>query len=384
MKRKHNSVWKHFEYPTFIVVCVLVLIGIATIMHAIAPVSNGASRGVRDIISGVDFSRVRMQIAWFAIGLVAMFGVHLFHYKKFERFFWPLFIASVALLVAVLVMGLTHYGTTGWLPLGPFAFQPSELCKVALIITLSTMLARFERVETLREALPALGVFAVYFVLVSLQNDFGTSMVYLGILLGLLFVARLRLRYFAIMFGSIAVAAVPIWFFVFNKIQRNRILDFIHPDTNIAGSGMHVYNSKMILGSGRWFGKGLFADNALGRQAEYLPVRTSDFIFTVLGEAFGFLGCLIVIGLFAFLIVRLWRIAVNCKDRFGSYVVYGVIFMLFFHIFENIGMTMGIMPVTGIPLPFISYGGSSFLSNMIAVGLAMNISMRRETGALFV
>ena len=214
-------------------------------------------------------------------------------------------------------------------------------------------------------------------LLVLRQPDWGTAMVYIAIVAGMLFAAGLDWR-FGVVGVSGFLASIPLlWNFVLNEFQRERVLVFLDPSRDLQGSGLQVLKSRVAIGSGGLFGKGFFQEGALS-QLDYIPEKHNDFIFAVAGETMGFVGCLVIVALFLVLILRMMQQAGRARDRFGMLVIVGVVSMFLFHIFENIGMTIGLMPVTGIPLPFLSYGGSNMLTNMIAVGLVLNIAMRRE------
>jgi rod shape determining protein RodA len=212
---------------------------------------------------------------------------------------------------------------------------------------------------------------------VAIQPDFGTATVFMAIIFGILFVAGISYK---LLFGIIGagVACIPLlWFGFLSDVQKNRILVFLNPGLDPLGEGYHVTQSLIAIGSGQIYGKGLLTDNTLS-QLNFLPAKHTDFIFSVTAEALGFMGGIIIILLYLALIIRTMKIASKSKDKFGALLVTGVASMIMFHIFENIGMTMGLMPVTGIPLPFMSYGGSSMWTNMIAYGMVLSVGMRRQ------
>ena len=212
-------------------------------------------------------------------------------------------------------------------------------------------------------------------LLVFMQPDLGTSLVYIAIFIGMLFVSGIRLRLVRII-ATVGVLLMPLAWFVLKDYQKQRILVFMNPDIDPFGSGYHIIQSKIAIGSGTIFGKGLF--NGTQSQLNFLPENHTDFIFSVIGEELGFIGCIFVLILLFMLIYRSIKVAYTCNDHFGMLLATGIGSMLCFEVLVNAGMTMGIMPVTGIPLPFISYGVSALTTNMISIGILLNISMQRK------
>lgn len=225
------------------------------------------------------------------------------------------------------------------------------------------------------------GIMAVPVLLICLQPDFGSAMVFLVITAFMLFRAKIKYKYIVIIL-LVVIAILPvIYFFLLNGVQQQRILVFLNPDLDPLGSGYHSIQSKLAIGSGKLTGMGLL--NGTQTQFGYLLVKSSDFIFAVICEELGFIVGAFVIIVYIVMLIRMLKIASSAKDYYGSLITVGLAAMFFFHILENIGMTMGILPITGIPLPFLSYGGSSMITNMIAMGIILNVSARRQK-ALFV
>ena len=212
--------------------------------------------------------------------------------------------------------------------------------------------------------------------MIHFQGDDGTALVFAVMALGMMYAAGLKLRYFVAAFSAALVATPFLYFFVLNDIQKDRILVFLDPELDPLGSGYNALQSKIAVGSGKLLGTGLLKGTQT--QFGYLPVKSSDFIFSVISEEMGFIISVLLVIIYTVLLVRLVNISKTAKDMYGSLVTIGVFGMLFFHFIENIGMTMGLLPITGIPLPFVSYGGSNLLTNFIAMGIVLSISARRQ------
>ena len=319
----------------------------------------------------------RQAIA-FGVGLVAALAVSLFDYRVFQTWSVALYAMSVGLLVLVLLRGEVVNGARAWLNVGGLQFQPSELAKAALIVTLAALFhERREEALGLRALVEALAIAALPMVLILLQPDFGTLMVFVAIVCGVLLLARVRVRYMALLAAIGVVTIVGAFQFELVKdYQVARLTSFLNAEgADAQGAGWNVNQAQIAIGSGRVLGQGLFR----GSQAElgYVPENHTDFIFTVIGEETGFLGSMVVLGLYAILLSRGLRIAAASRDTFGTLLAGGVVAVLAFQLFINVGMTVGLMPVTGLPLPFVSFGGTSLVACWIMVGLLQNVHMRR-------
>ncbi|MEG0784598.1 MAG: FtsW/RodA/SpoVE family cell cycle protein, partial [Christensenella sp.] len=275
-------------------------------------------------------------------------------------------------------------GTTGWFTFGSRGFQPAELCKILIIIVIAKTFAiqtegHEEGIRTFRDVFPMLWRLAIPVVLIAVQPDFGSAMVYVFVFMMMLFMAKPSWKVIAWLL-LIAVAACIIFWFTMDDYQRIRLLAFFNPEAQSvqdADATMQMDQAKLAIGSGQFFGKGLFAPGSLS-QLDYVPEKHNDFIFAVTVEAFGFLGGMVLIVLYFLLIARTFMLALRAKDDFGAYLIIGVAAMTLFHVVENIGMNIGILPVTGISLPFFSYGGSSMVTNCIAFGVVISVDMRRQ------
>jgi rod shape determining protein RodA len=316
------------------------------------------------------------QLIWYAIGLCAMVVTFLFNYKALERWGHIIYIGCIVLLIAVLLWGKMGGGSKRWLVFGPVSVQPSEVVKIGVII----MLARFYskvadmRGLVLRDLVAPAIITVIPFLLIVRQPDLGTAMLVLLIAGSVtIFVKIERRTLICIIFSG--MTAVPLVWSMLKGYQQQRILTFLDPDRDPLGAGYHIIQSKIAIGSGMLTGKGFLkgTQNAL----YFLPEQHTDFIFSVLSEEWGFAGSLAVLLLFLIFLVWALTIAHGCRDAFGTILALGVTAMIFWQVAINIGMVMGLMPVVGVPLPFISYGGSSIVTTMMCVGILMNVSMRR-------
>jgi rod shape determining protein RodA len=318
----------------------------------------------------------KKQLIWFGGGLGVMIFCFLFDYKQFERFANVIYLVSVGSLTAVLFFGKYVGGSQRWLSLGPFSIQPSEMAKVAVIIVLARYFAKIINIEglALRDLITPVFLTAVPFALVVRQPDLGTAMVIALIAGTMTLFAKIQRRTLGWLIATFTLLVPLVWFFL-RGYQKQRILTFLNPDRDPLGAGYHIIQSKIAIGSGMLTGKGFLkgTQNALS----FLPEHHTDFIFSVLAEEWGLMGALPVILLFMIIIAWGLSIAGRCRDPFGTILSVGVTAMIAWQVFINIGMVMGLMPVVGVTLPFVSYGGSSIITMMMGVGLLMNVSMRR-------
>lgn len=328
------------------------------------------------------------QMFFYGMGFVILFGVLLFDYNTLSNFAYPLYAIGIVLLIGVLFTD-AQYGAHSWYRIGSINFQPSELMKLIVIMAVAKYLSdkneQNQSIETFRDLMPVLLLVGVPLLLILIQPDLGTALVFVGILMSMLFVAGLHRRFYIIMGAAIALFigfltllyffAENIFFKIIRTHQWNRIVSWWNPE-KYPDDAYQLLQSLTAVGSGQLFGKGI----GEGTQARFgwVPVGESDFIFTVIAEEMGFVGSSILILIFFILLYRMVRIAMNAKDMYGMYVVTGVIGMFLFQIFENIGMTIQLMPITGITLPFVSYGGSSLLTNFLIMGMVLNIGMRHK------
>lgn len=318
----------------------------------------------------------RHQLWWIGIGLAGMALVAPLNYNKLRVWAYFFYALCLLLLLLVLLVGHTGLGAQRWVNIGPFRLQPSEVSKLAVILALARFLAagRFRGSLGLREILGPTLLLVLPLILILQQPDLGTSLMFLFIGGVMVFCAGLQLWLIAAVF-PITVFLAPILWRGLQDYQQRRILAFLKPDLDPFGSGYHVIQSKIAIGSGGLWGKGLFQ----GTQSElhFLPEQHTDFIFSVIAEQFGLVGCLLFLLLYTLLILRGLEIAYETDDTFGALIVVGVTTMIAFYVLVNVGMTTGLLPVVGVPLPFVSYGGSSMLTMWMGAGLILNVRMRK-------
>ncbi|HZJ98371.1 MAG TPA: rod shape-determining protein RodA [Tissierellaceae bacterium] len=323
-------------------------------------------------------SYMRSQITAIALGLFAILFLILLDYEFLGKIYIPIYIVCNLLLVAVLIWGFgeDEWGARSWLEIGPIVFQPSEFVKIGLIISLAKFIDNHkERLNEPATLLKILLFAGLPVLLILRQPDAGTALVFIFFIAIMLFVADIKWKYIGMAIVA-GLAALPFLWFRMDPYQRDRIFDFLEPERNPIGTGYQALQGKIAIGSGKVFGRGLF--EGVFTQFNYIPEKQTDFIFAVLVEELGFIGGLALIGLYLILLTRMIRIARNCSDLFGSLMVVGIISIFVFHIWQNVGMTIGLMPVTGIPLPFISHGGTFMLINMIGIGICLSVGLHRE------
>jgi rod shape determining protein RodA len=321
---------------------------------------------------------VKKQITALALGTILLLFVATFDYRFTKVYAGMLYGVVVLMLVLVQTpLGTTSAGAQRWFQVAGFQFTPSEYMKLGLIVMLAAYLSEVKtRDLSLEHVFRATVLALVPMVLVFIQPDIGTTIVLSAILVGILIVAGARPRHL----GVLALAAIVLLFGAFQvgvvkDYQLQRLSGFLDPKNDPQGAGYNKSQSEIGIGSGGLTGTGFL--NGTQTNLDFIPEQHTDFIFTVVGEEFGFVGAMVLLVLFGILIWRAFRIALLSKDPFGSYVAAGIGSMFAIQMFVNIGMTVGIMPITGIPLPFVSYGGSSLLANFLAVGLLLNVHMRR-------
>lgn len=329
-------------------------------------------------LTGDPLHYVKRQASLFVVGLFLMIAVASIDYTQFNRLAPYLYVLNLMLLLVVLFLGKDSGGAQRWIDLKFTRLQPSEFAKVIIIISLAKVLAAREgNFESFFSIIPAFLHVALPMGLIFLQPDLGTSLVFIVILFGMLFMAGAKVRHLL----SYAVCGVafgfPALWFKLKDYQKARLFVFINPDLDPLGQGYQLTQSMIAIGSGGLWGKGLFAEGTQN-QLEFILEQHTDFIFSALAEEAGFIGAMVLLLLLMLLIFRVIRTASLAKDTYGMLICIGVASMLTFHVLVNVGMTIGIMPVTGLPLPFVSYGGSSLMANMMAIGLVLNIGMRRH------
>jgi len=366
MFSKLKDKFQNFDIPLFLGVFITSVLGIFLIRSASLSYSNSTRL-------------ITIQTGAFILGLVLLFFISFWDYEFLSSHSKLIFAANIFLLLLVLVIGIgrDEVGGQSWINLGPISFQPSEIVKIGFIICFAVQLEKCENdINSPRNILFALLHIGIILGLILLQPDFGTAMVFASIFFGMIFVAGLSYKYLAAAVVSLAAIIPPVWFFILKDYQKNRIRVFLNPELDPQVSGYQVIQSKIAVGSGGLAGSGLF--NGVQTQMGYIPAKHTDFIFSVAGEELGFIGTFLIVALLMFIVARCFYIAANAKNPLGRYIAVGVGCMFLAQSFENIGMTIGLMPVTGITLPFLSYGGSSLVTNLLAIGLVLNVRLRHK------
>ena len=299
-----------------------------------------------------------------------------FDYRGLSQHGKKLYVFNLIMLVAVMLFGHAALGAQRWIQIGPISLQPSEFSKLLMIICLASILEeRMGKLNSLQDILPIAAYVGVPFLLVLKQPDLGTSLVFMAIFFGMVIACGMPWRYLVgIIFA--AIASFPLLWQFLKDYQKMRIMVFIDPNVDPLGSGYHIIQSKIAIGSGMLFGKGLFEGTQ--SQLNFLPENHTDFIFAVVGEELGFVGAVVLLLLY---LIVFWRgiiIAKEAGDIFGRLLAVGITSMLAFHVLVNVGMTTGIMPVTGIPLPLMSYGISSLTTNILSIAILLNVHMHKQ------
>jgi rod shape determining protein RodA len=396
----------YLDWPLALSTFGLVAIGLLTVYSATS-------------IPGAHQGLWMKQLAWCGIAFVAAWVVASVHYRLYDSLAWPLYAIAIVLLVAVLVVGTTRMGARRWIEIGPFQFQPSELAKIATTFVLARYFDHAKiNLRKVRWWLPPLALVLVPFALVAKEPDLGTALSFpamlvvmyfwagmpagnlllglspvfnvalffftgtiwwfVGLFVALLAFARPRLSVLLAMLalnGLVGYELPHMWNHM-HDYQRRRIETFINPEGDPYGSGYQIIQSKIAIGSGGVVGKGYLKGSQ--KALAFLPMRHTDFIFSVVGEELGFLGALTVVLLYGVTILRGYRLAAVARDGFAGLLVIGVVTALFFTIMVNMLMTVGWAPVTGIPLPFLSYGGTALIVNCVQIGLLQNVALRRR------
>lgn len=361
---------KNFDWKFLVVAVVLSLIGIMTIYSATRPLPWAEQQPF-----------YLKQLFWLFLGLLCLIPVVSIDYRWFVRFSYIFFAIGIILLIGVLIAGRIGMGAQRWISLGPISFQPSELFKVFFVIAISRYLTDLEHRGPLGlKELFRMGSVFVFLplILIIKQPDIGTSVMLLFIFFSMVLIVGTS-RKFIIVGIIIYIVSLPflghiIWSGL-KDYQRQRLVAFIDPAVDPQGISYQINQSKVTIGSGGFFGKGYL--NGTQGPLRFLPERHTDFIFSVFAEEWGFLGSVFLFSLYLFIILRGFDTARMARDIEGRYLALGITFMLSFYFIVNVGMTLGLVPVVGVPLPFMSYGGTAMLSNLLAVGILINVRMRR-------
>lgn len=353
--------WRAFDWPILLSALMLSLIGLATIYSV-------------DLSRGADSRLFMSQLIALGISIIVMLIAASFHnsfYFAHAKLFYGV---ALIMLIAVLIFGTTIRGTTGWFRVGAFSFQPAEFAKIALIIFLAWRVERqgrrFEKKSFILVTALVTGILAG---LILSQPDIGSATILFLIWFGLLLLLKTKKRHLLVIVACMLAGFLVGWFFLFQEYQKERLLTFMNPERDPLGSGYNVTQSIIAIGSGGLAGRGL----GFGSQSQlhFLPEAQTDFIFSVIGEELGFIGTAVVLALYLLLLYRLIRIARYAKNDGAVYTTLGIALLFLSHIIINIGAALGLLPVTGVTLPLVSYGGSSLLMNFFAVGIAESIAL---------
>jgi rod shape determining protein RodA len=367
--RAVGSAWRAYDWQLSVYALMLMTFGL------VMAYSNSVHDGTSPFSWGTTFTRGG---AWAVIAVGVFVAATVFDYKWLKTFAWPLYAVNLGLLGLSLLIGDGVGNSSRWvtIPIIGLQFQFSELAKILMIVVIARYLsAREDRLDSLSTILGAGLLMAPAVALVMLQPDLGTSLVLAAILAGMLFMSGASLRWLAVL-GAAAVALVPVaWNLVLHDYQKARLLSFLDPSADPQGSGYHLLQAQIAVGSGGLLGRGL--TNSTQGQLDYLPVQTTDFVFAILAEELGFLGALVVFLLFVALLWRVLTSAWRARDPFGTLFGAGLASMILFQLAVNVGMVIGIMPITGIPLPFITHGGASLITLALGLGILQSINIRQ-------
>ncbi len=361
------SAWSAFDAQ--LVIYAALLTGMGLLMGY----TNSYEAGGSPFSLGSTFGR---GLVWAALAVVAFLVAAAFDYRWLKTFAWPLYLVNIGLLVLSLAIGTGVGGAARWVTIAGMQFQFSELAKVLMAVVLANWItSRRAKVGGLFTIVGAVVLVVPPLVLVAMQPDLGTSLVFAAMLVGVLFVSGASLRWLAVGVAAMAAVAPFAWTYLLRDYQKQRLISFLDPSADPLGSGYHVIQSMIAVSSGGMFGQGL--TNGTQSQLDYLPVQSTDFVFSILAQQLGFLGVLVVLLLFAALIWRVLLAAWRSEDTFGLAFAAAIASMLLFQVLVNVGMTVGIMPVTGIPLPFITHGGASLISIALGLGVLQSINLRQ-------
>ncbi|OGH70165.1 MAG: rod shape-determining protein RodA [Candidatus Magasanikbacteria bacterium RIFCSPHIGHO2_02_FULL_51_14] len=356
----HLARFRNYDWLLTAAVLVLAAVGFAAIYSV-------------DLSRGDTLVYFPTQAIAFGIGVLVLLIAAGLHASVYETYAKWLYLGGFLLLAAVLVFGETVRGTTGWFRILGVSFQPAEFAKVGLVVALGWLIHRYDRGFHKPQFVVASALLALLPAgLILLQPDFGSAFVLLAVWFGMMLFSGIQKRYIALIAGALAFGFIAAWLFVFADYQKDRFLTFLNPERDPLGAGYNVTQSVIAVGSGQFFGRGL----GFGSQSQlhFLPEAQTDFIFSVISEELGFLGASVVLLLFFFLLSRLLRIVRASRSEFGAYVALGILLLFFAQIMLNVGGAVGLLPITGVTLPFVSYGGSSLIMNFLLVGIAQSVA----------
>jgi rod shape determining protein RodA len=362
-----GTAWRAFDLQLATYAALLAATGL------VMAYTNSVESGRTVLEAGTTFTRGLM---WAGIAVFAFLIATAFDYRWLKTLAWPVYLLQLGLLVLTLAIGDGVGGSARWVSIGPLTFQFSELGKILMIIVLANYLAAHQgRLDSFPTILGACLLVGPPLALVMLQPDLGTSLCFGAILAGMLWMSGASLRWLSVLATGV-IAMVPVaWTYVLRDYQKERLTAFLSADKDIQGAGYQLHQAQIAIGSGGVVGKGL--TNGSQSQGDFLPVQTTDFVFAILAEELGFIGAIVLFSLFALLIWRLLVSGWRARDPFGTMVAAGIASVILFQLVVNVGMVMGIMPITGIPLPFVTHGGASLVSFAVGLGIVQSINIRQ-------
>ncbi len=356
---------KNIEWSILVCTILLIIIGLIALFSA---------------TQNAEYDEFKKQIMWIGVSIPFVIAITLIDYETIAKISPVFYVAMIILLVGVLFTEPIN-GATSWYSFGSVSFQPAEFTKIFVIILLALVMSKMvakgkKEISRPTRLLMLIGILAVPVLLIIKQPDYGTALAFLVSFIAMLFVAGIDKKYIIAGILIVAITLPVLYFFVLPDHAKQRIDVFLNQDLDPRGAGYNLTQSKLAIGAGQLFGMGLLKGNQT--QLGYLSPKTTDFIYSVIGEEMGFLVAAAIIVLYVVLITKAIYVAKTAKDNLGSYIATGIAGIFLFHMTENIGMTIGLLPITGVPLPFVSYGGSSLLCNLIMIALLLNISGRRQ------
>lgn len=365
-----KKMFKNFEWGILICTIILLAIGLVALFSA---------------TQNSDYEEFKKQIMWIGISIPVIVVVILVDYEILAKISPVIYGLSLISLIAVLFTEPIN-GATSWFNIGPFSFQPAEFAKIAVVLFMANVIVKLQQkgrdeINRFWKLGIILATVAVPTLLIIKQPDYGTALAFLVALIFMLYVAGINKKYIITAVLLVVILVPLVYFFILPEHAKARIDVYLNPNLDPRGDGYNIIQSKLAIGAGQIFGMGLFKGNQT--QLGYLYPKTTDFIFAVISEEMGFVVAGAIIVLYVILITKSIQVAKTAKDDLGSYIATGIVGIFFFHMLENIGMTMGLLPITGIPLPFVSYGGSSMLTNLTLIAILLNISTRRKK-AMFI
>lgn len=359
---------KNTEWTVLIVSLLLFTIGLVALFSA---------------TQGTEYAEFKKQIQWFLISIPFLMLAYWIDYNIIARFSTAIYIVMIGLLIGVLFTEPIN-GARSWYQFGDTGIQPSELSKIVIVLFISFLVNKLQirgrkEINRIWKLMAVLVFMAIPILLIIMQPDYGTAMAYIFAMLFILFISGIDKKYIILACLLVAIM-VPVVYKNLPEHALKRIEVFLNPESDPRGDGYNIIQSKLAIGAGQLVGMGLLQGNQT--QLGFLYPKTTDFIFSVIGEELGFIATAAILVLYVVLVTKVIYIAKTAKDNLGSYIAIGIGGIFFFHMVENIGMTIGLLPITGVPLPFVSYGGSSLITNFICIGLLLNISSRRQKSYL--